>query len=143
MKASVFLAIPALFLAAACAPTTTDHEPEAYVQEGKASYYANSLQGRRTSDGGTYDKTEMTAAHKYLPLGTEIEVTNLRNDSTVTVTVTDRGPYHKQRILDVSRAAARSLDLLKKGTAPVRIEVIDPAPGYTLADSVATDRRDS
>ena len=131
-------------LMTACAPTSNDHEEQvsdAYAQEGRASYYANMLHGRKMANGDRYDRTELTAAHRRLPLGTRLEVTNLANDSCVVVTVTDRGPYHGRRILDLSRSAARELDLIEEGTSRVRIEVIEPAPGYDLDDSVAVDRR--
>ncbi|SDL17607.1 rare lipoprotein A [Catalinimonas alkaloidigena] len=133
----------AMLLAGCQSETSAQEEgPEPYQQEGTASYYANMLQGNAMSNGEPYRKDSLTAAHMLLPLGTKVAVTNLENDSTVTVEITDRGPYHSQRILDLSKAAARQLDMIDDGTASIRLEVIEPAAGYTVADSVAEDRVD-
>lgn len=91
-------------------------------QEGVASYYANRLHGRPTASGETYDSEKLTAAHRTLPFGTKVKVTNLRNDKSVVVTINDRGPHHKNRIIDVSKAAAQKLGFLNKGTTRVRLE---------------------
>jgi rare lipoprotein A len=87
-----------------------------------ASWYGPSFHGRKTASGQVYDQDRMTAAHKTLPFGTKLRVTNLRNGRSVLVTVTDRGPYVRNRELDVSRGAARRLGLIQPGTAPVLIE---------------------
>lgn len=96
-------------------------------QEGKASYYADSLQGKRTASGVGYDKTALTAAHRTLPFGTRVRVTNLGNGKSVEVIVNDRGPHAKGRIIDVSRAAAAKLGIIDAGVARVRVEVIERA----------------
>lgn len=93
-------------------------------RQGTASFYANSLHGRKTASGERYDKREFTAAHRRLRFGTRVRVTNLLNDQTVYVTVNDRGPYVKSREIDLSYAAARKLGLVERGVAPVRIEVL-------------------
>jgi rare lipoprotein A len=87
-----------------------------------ASWYGPSFHGRRTASGQVFDQDRLTAAHKTLPFGTKLRVTNLRNGRSVLVTVTDRGPYVRNRQLDVSRGAARRLGLIQRGTAPVLIE---------------------
>jgi len=87
-----------------------------------ASWYGSSFHGRRTASGQVFDQERMTAAHKTLPFGTRLRVTNLRNGRSVLVTVTDRGPYVRNRQLDVSLAAARRLGLVGPGTAPVLME---------------------
>ena len=87
-----------------------------------ASWYGPSFHGRRTASGQVYDQDRMTAAHKTLPFGTKLRVTNLRNGRSVLVTITDRGPYVRNRDLDVSRGAARRLGIIQPGTAPVLIE---------------------
>ena len=92
------------------------------AEEGIASYYADSLDGNPTASGEPYDKNAMTAAHRTLPFGTKVKVTNLSNDRSVVVCINDRGPHTKNRIIDVSRAAAEKLDLLDLGTIKVRIE---------------------
>jgi len=95
-----------------------------FVQEGKASYYSNKFQGRPMANGQPYRKGKLTAAHKTLPFGTKIKVTNQQNGKTVKVKVTDRGPHVKGRIVDLSLKAARRVDLVKAGVAPVQVKVI-------------------
>lgn len=92
---------------------------------GSASYYANRFHGRKTASGHPYRKDAMTAAHRTLPLGTWVRVTNTRNNQSVVVQITDRGPYRRGRIIDVSRAAATQLGMLHSGTAPVNLDVLD------------------
>lgn len=91
-------------------------------QVGQASYYAKRFHGRPTANGEVYDSARYTAAHKTLPFGTKLKVTNLQNDKSVVVTVNDRGPHHKNRIIDLSKAAARELGFLNRGTTKVKIE---------------------
>lgn len=94
------------------------------TQTGLASYYSSSLHGRPTASGRTYRRNEMTAAHRTLPFGTRVRVTNLENGRTVVVTITDRGPHRKGRIIDLSKRAARELDIVRAGTARVRLDVV-------------------
>jgi rare lipoprotein A len=96
----------------------------AAVEVGSASFYHNSLAGRKTASGEPYRPGAMTAAHKKLPLGTRLRVTNLANGKQVVVKVNDRGPYAKGRILDLSRGAAEQLGFIKQGHTKVRIEVL-------------------
>ncbi|RUO68904.1 septal ring lytic transglycosylase RlpA family protein [Idiomarina ramblicola] len=96
-----------------------------YVEEGFASWYGNKFHGHLTSNGEYYDMYSMSAAHTRLPLPTYVKVTNLRNDHSVIVRVNDRGPFHPERIIDLSFAAAYKLDMLDSGTAPVRVEAIN------------------
>lgn len=99
-----------------------------YVEEGLASWYGLKFHGELTSNGETYNMYEMSAAHKSLPLPTYLKVTNLENGKTVVVRVNDRGPFHSERIIDLSFAAANRLGFADKGTAKVRLESITPAP---------------
>ena len=99
-------------------------DPNGYVEEGTASWYGPDFHGKSTSCGEIYDMNAMTSAHKILPMGTRLRVTNLRNNRSVVVRVNDRGPFVKSRILDLSFAAAKQLDVVASGTAPVRIEAI-------------------
>jgi rare lipoprotein A len=92
---------------------------------GSASYYAHRFQGRRTASGERYDEDALTAAHRTLPFGTRVQVTNLDNDHTVVVRINDRGPHRKGRVLDVSRRAARELGFIGDGTTRVRLEVLE------------------
>lgn len=92
------------------------------AEEGTASYYADSLDGNPTASGEPYNRKAMTAAHRTLPFGTTVKVTNLSNDKSVVVRINDRGPHTKNRVIDLSAAAAEKLGLLDSGTARVRIE---------------------
>lgn len=103
----------------------------AQVQTGKASFYADKFEGSPTASGEKYRHNKLTAAHKTLPFGTRVKVTNLGNDKSVEVIINDRGPYVDNRVIDLSRAAAERLDFINKGLADVRIEVIDPGDGKT------------
>ncbi|MEK7347591.1 MAG: septal ring lytic transglycosylase RlpA family protein [Candidatus Eisenbacteria bacterium] len=93
---------------------------------GFASYYGPEFHGRTTASGERYDSDELSAAHRTLPFGTRVRVTNLKNGRSVVVTITDRGPFRRGRIVDVSRRAARDLGFLRAGVARVRLEVISP-----------------
>jgi len=97
-----------------------------YVEQGIASWYGTKFHGRRTSSGETYDMYAMTAAHKTLPLPTYARVTNLENGRSVMVKVNDRGPFHQNRIIDLSYSAATRLGIVKTGTGRVEVEAIDP-----------------
>lgn len=109
-----------------------------FVQRGIASWYGEKFHGRKTSSGEIYDMYAMTAAHKTLPLPTYLEVKNLENGRKIVVRVNDRGPFHENRIVDLSYTAAIKLDIVRAGTGLVEIRVIDPiaysrggAPVYT------------
>ncbi len=99
---------------------------QGFVESGVASWYGTKFHGRRTSSGETYNIYGMTAAHKTLPLPTYVEVTNLDNGKSIIVKVNDRGPFHDNRIIDLSYVAALKLDVVKTGTARVEIRAIDP-----------------
>lgn len=95
---------------------------------GNATYYGNKFHGRRTSDGSIYHKDSLTCAHKTLPFGTLLRVKNSRNGREVVVKVTDRGPYRKGSIVDLSLAAAREIGMVSAGVVPVEVsKVSDPA----------------
>ncbi len=96
-----------------------------YHQNGFASWYGTKFQGRRTSSGEPYNMYAMTAASTTLPIPSFVRVTNLENGKSVVVKVNDRGPFHSDRIMDLSYAAAARLDILQHGTAPVHVEAID------------------
>ena len=94
------------------------------VQTGLASFYHHSLHGLKTASGEPYDQQAMTAAHPTLPIGTAVKVTNRNNRRSVIVRINDRGPHIGGRILDVSRAAAIELGMLRRGLAPIKLEVL-------------------
>jgi len=95
-----------------------------YVETGVASYYGSDFHGKPTSSGEIFNMYALTAAHKRLPFGTIVKVKNLKNKKTVTVTINDRGPFARGRIIDLSYAAAQTIGMIGPGTARVRIEVI-------------------
>ena len=91
---------------------------------GEASYYSNRLHGRKTSSGELYNMHKFTCAHKTYPFGTVLKVTNLKNNASIHVTVNDRGPYAKSRIVDLSMAAAKELNMVQSGVARVKVEIV-------------------
>ena len=99
-----------------------------HALEGQASWYGGKFQGRLTANGEVFDTTELTAAHKTLPFGTIVEVTNLSNGRTVQVRINDRGPFVEGRVIDLSRAAADALGMAGDGVAPVRVAIIAEPP---------------
>ena len=104
-----------------------------YVEEGNASWYGLPFHGRRASNGEIYDMYRLTAAHRTLPFDTVVRITNLANGRSATVRITDRGPFVENRIIDLSLAAARELDMIGPGVVPVRLEVLsggDPTAGF-------------
>jgi peptidoglycan lytic transglycosylase len=120
-------------------------QPGAF-QLGIASWYGPGFHGNATSSGEIYNQYELTAAHQTLPLGTRVAVTNLQNGRSVEVRINDRGPFVKDRAIDLSYAAARSLGMLGPGTVPVRIEVLGsavdhlPAAAFTIQVGAFMDR---
>ena len=102
------------------------NDSQGYVERGIASWYGTKFQGRRTSSGESYNMYAMTAAHRTLPLPTFVEVRNLNNGNSVIVRVNDRGPFHVNRILDLSYAAALKLGIVRDGTGLVEVRAIDP-----------------
>jgi rare lipoprotein A len=97
--------------------------PVKLPQTGEASYYGAQHQGKQTASGTTYDQAALTAAHPSLPFGSKIKVTNLANGKSVEVEITDRGPSAGNRIIDLSLAAAKALEMIESGTATVRLEL--------------------
>ena len=107
--------------------------PGQYVEEGVASWYGVPFDGHRTSNGEIYDMRQFTAAHRTLPFGAMVRVTNLSNGMQTDVRINDRGPFVANRIIDLSQASARAIAMLGTGTATVRLEVIsgpNPEQGF-------------
>ena len=94
------------------------------VVDGQATYYGSRSHGRKTASGETFNKNEMVCAHRTLPFGTRVRVTNKKNGRSVVVRVIDRGPFGKGKVIDLSPAAARQLDMIKAGVVPVHLEVV-------------------
>jgi rare lipoprotein A len=111
--------------------TAPENLPEEIVAEsytGLASWYGEDFDGRPTASGDPFDMAALTAAHQSLPFGTRVRVTNLANGHSVVVTINDRGPYAKHRLIDLSHAAATKLGYVEDGVTKVRIDVLrDPA----------------
>lgn len=115
-----------LALVAGCSSTSYDSETDVsgrgYRAEGTASYYGKAHHGKRTASGERFNQNALTAAHRTLAFGTRVRVTNLDNGRSVVVRINDRGPFGRGRIIDLSKAAAEQLNMLRTGTAPVRLE---------------------
>ena len=130
MKRIFCLLLFQLFVAAAIAQTQT----------GKASFYADKFEGSPTASGEKYKHNKLTAAHKSLPFGTKVRVTNTANNQMVEVVVNDRGPYVDGRIIDLSKSAAEKLGFVNQGLAEVKIEVIDAGDGKSKMEMGPIDR---
>jgi len=118
---------PAPAVVASVPPPAEAPRPEPPGQRGKASYYADTFEGRTTASGEIFTHEKLTAASRTLPLGTRVRVTNEENDKSVVVRINDRGPYVRGRIIDLSKAAAHRLGIVEDGVADVRIEPLDGA----------------
>ncbi|HCR53459.1 MAG TPA: septal ring lytic transglycosylase RlpA family lipoprotein, partial [Cytophagales bacterium] len=112
----------------------------AQSQTGKASFYADKFEGRTTASGEKYKHSKLTAAHKTLPFGTKVKVTNLANNQEVEVVINDRGPYVDGRIIDLSKSAAEKLGFINLGLADVKMEVIDAGDGKGKTQPVSIEK---
>jgi len=112
---------------------------QAQTQTGKASFYADSFEGSPTASGEKYRASKFTAAHKTLPFGTVVKVTNLSNNESAEVTINDRGPFVEGRVIDLSKAAAEKLGLFNKGVVDVKIEVVDAGNGKGKTQPIVID----
>ena len=124
MKKTLFIFVTGFFLSALCFAQvrTGEINQGIFYQDGIASWYGSEFNGRPTASGEIFNDSQFTAAHPILPFGTMVKITNQHNNKTVTVRVNDRGPFVAARIIDLSRAAAEQLDMIRTGTAPVSIE---------------------
>lgn len=109
------------------------------MEEGLASYYHQRLHGKQTASGKLYNKYEFVGAHRTLPFGTFVRITNLDNMKSVIVEITDRGPRRRDRIIDVSYNAALALDFIRKGITRVRIEVVPGPIDYRYLEPIYPD----
>ncbi|MCI8209069.1 hypothetical protein AUC61_05910 [Pseudomonas sp. S25] len=105
-----------------CASQNQTIDARGYDQTGDASYYGARHHGKRTASGEPFDQNALTAAHRQLPFGTRVKVTNLDNDKSIIVRINDRGPHTRGRLIDLSRAAAEQIGMVRSGTAPVRVQ---------------------
>ena len=123
-RAIFFFLCAALLLLIGCAGDHVVRRPTGWSQTGTASWYGETFQGRRTASGETFDYRKLTAAHRTLPFGTYVEVVRLDNKRKVVVKINDRGPFVHGRIIDLSKAAAQKLDMIRDGVAKVKIKVV-------------------
>jgi len=122
MLMPMLLALPA---AAQDAGDDNDAVVETEVATGMASYYSREIAGNRTANGERCDPNDLTAAHRTLPFGSKVRVTNLSNGQSVVVRINDRGPYGRGRVIDISHAAAKEIGMHRSGTARVRLALLD------------------
>jgi rare lipoprotein A len=130
-----------VLLLSGCAKKKRAHVPPAPrigdTESGIASWYGHPYHGRRAANGEIYDMEKMTAAHRTLPFGTWVDVQNMSNSRHVAVRITDRGPFIDGRIIDLSRAAARDIEMIGPGIAKVRITIMSPPREIAESDSYA------
>jgi len=137
---ALLIALLAALLTAGCSSSPKVRQVSVgYTEKGLASWYGGKFHGRATASGEIYDMYDLTAAHKTLPLGTLVEVKNLDNGRKVQVKVNDRGPFVKGRIIDLSFAAAKKIEMVRPGTAHVQMRVLATTGG--TATSPAADSR--
>lgn len=123
-NASAVLLLCAVLLGG-CATLRSPVGEHAVYQRGQASYYSTRFDGRRTASGERFDSRALTAAHRSLPMGSRVQVTNRDNGRTVNVRINDRGPHVRGRIIDLSRSAAERLGMVRSGIAPVTLRVLN------------------
>lgn len=121
------LCVLALLVVAGCSstPKSGGGAASGHSESGQASYYGNEFHGRKTANGERFDQGKLTAAHRTLPFGTQVKVTNTQTGKSVTVRVNDRGPFVKGRVIDLSSSAFKAIASLNAGVVPVRIQVVD------------------
>lgn len=150
MRSRAAIAVLFAILFTGCAkkprtPQSASYRP-GYQETGIASWYGAPYHGRRAADGSVYDMEQMTAAHRTMPFGTRVKVTNLSNSKSCEVRITDRGPFVVERIIDLSRAAARNIEMIGPGTARVRLLVLKSEtprsgdPAYAVQVGVFRDK---
>lgn len=130
MVSSIFSRVVLLYIFLAltgctAVSSTANVSKDGYTQSGKASFYADKYQSRKTANGERFNQNSYTAAHKKLPFGTKVEVTNVKNGKSIVVRINDRGPFVRGRIIDLSRAAFTSIGDTKYGVIDVTIEVVN------------------
>jgi len=130
----IFFILFLLIIASSCSPavrysnsrtTYNSDSQKGEILRGKASFYADFFEGRLTANGEVFDQSKLTAAHKSLKFGTIVKVTNLSNNKSVTVKINDRGPFVAGRIIDLSKEAARRIDMIESGVVDVEVEILD------------------
>lgn len=140
IRGAILLLIVAL---SACAPYHARRKAVQYEATGVASWYGPGFAGRKTANGERYKPSGLTAAHKTLPFGTHVRVTNLANDRSVVVRINDRGPFVKGRIIDLSNGAAKKIGLVATGTAKVEVVALYvKVPKDSVEDFVESEKKE-
>lgn len=111
-------------------------QADSFPKNGQASYYHPKFQGRETSNGDQYNQNDFTAAHRTLPFNSIVHVTNKQNNKSVVVRINDRGPFKKSRIIDLTRSAAKKLDMIPFGVVPVKIQLLSYLDKIEFSDSL-------
>jgi len=124
-KRILLILLSMLFIACSSVPDKNSVKRKGFAQTGKASFYAMKFQNKKTASGETFKQSEKTAAHKKLPLGTKVKVTNTKNGRSVVVKINDRGRFVKGRLIDLSKSAFNAIGNTKLGVINVKIEVIN------------------
>jgi len=124
-KSILLILLSMSFIACSSVPAKKTVKSQGFTQTGKASFYAMKFQNKKTASGETFKQSNNTAAHKKLPFGTRVKVTNTKNGRSVVVKINDRGPFAKGRIIDLSKSAFQKIGNTKSGVINVKIEVIN------------------
>jgi len=124
-KITVYLCIMLFLLSCSSKQLRSDSKGIGYTESGKASFYAMKYQFKKTASGERLDNRSFTAAHRTLPFGKKVKVTNLKNGKSVTVTITDRGPFVKGRVIDLTQSAFKKIGNIESGVINVNIEVVE------------------
>ncbi len=122
----ILLLLAAVFTLSLSSVNAQENDENIILKKGKATYYHGKFVGRKTTSGQVYRHEKLTAAHKTLPFGTVVTVTNPRNGKSVTVTINDRGPFHKHLMIDLSQAAAKQIGIYSLGVAAVEMSYVLP-----------------
>lgn len=130
-----FIIFLATILLISCSSTKIPKSSQ-LIESGIASWYGPGFQGKQTANGEVFNTSGFTAAHRTLPFNTRILVVNTQNNKSLIVRINDRGPYAKDRIIDLSKGAAKRLDIIEKGTAPVKLYLVDQSPNSIKVDNL-------
>jgi len=125
IKITVYLCITLFLIGCSSNQFRSDPKGIGYTESGKASFYAMKYQNKKTANGERLDNYSFTAAHKTLPFGTKVKVTNLKNGKSVTVTINDRGPFVKGRVIDLTQSAFKKIGNIESGVINVNLEVVE------------------
>lgn len=139
----IVVAATGALLLNSCAPYQAHKGTAYFKQRGKASWYGPGFAGRKTANGERFNPSQLTAAHRKLPFNTTVRVTNLDNDKSVVVRINDRGPYAGRRVIDLSKAAAKKIGLIKSGVAMVEIESVSPGKGRQPTKKIEKDVKET